>query len=63
MKKDKKGIICKIYFNEKKYNMELNLSETYKLSLSRQLLDDSLKFIKISNLVINKDKIEYVEFI
>jgi hypothetical protein len=61
MKKDKN--ICKIYFDEKKYNMELNLSETYKLSLSRQLLDDSLKFIKISNLVINKDKIEYVEFI
>ena len=61
MKKDK--IICKIYFDEKKYNMELNLSETYKLSLSRQLLDDSLKFIKISNLVINKDEIEYVEFI
>lgn len=63
MKKDKNKIICKIYFDEKKYNMELNLSETYKLSLSRQLLDDSLKFIKISNLVINKDKIEYVEFI
>lgn len=63
MKKDKNEIICKIYFDEKKYNMELNLSETYKLSLSRQLLDDSLKFIKISNLVINKDKIEYVEFI
>lgn len=63
MKKNKNKIICKIYFDEKKYNMELNLSETYKLSLSRQLLDDSLKFIKISNLVINKDKIEYVEFI
>lgn len=63
MKKDKKETICKIYFDEKKYNMELNLSETYKLSLSRQLLDDSLKFIKISNLVINKDKVEYVEFI
>lgn len=63
MKKDKNKIICKIYFDEKKYNMELNLSETYKLSLSRKLLDDSLKFIKISNLVINKDKIEYVEFI
>lgn len=63
MKKDKNKIICKIYFDEKKYNMELNLSETYKLSLSRQLLDDSLKFIKISNLVINKDKIEYIEFI
>lgn len=63
MKKDKNKIICKVYFDEKKYNMELNLSETYKLSLSRQLLDDSLKFIKISNLVINKDKIEYVEFI
>lgn len=63
MKKDKKGIICKIYFDEKKYNMELNLSETYKLTLSRKLLDDSLKFIRISNLIINKDKIEYVEFI
>ena len=63
MKKDKNKIICKIYYDEKKYNKELNLSETYKLSLSRQLLDDSLKFIKISNLVINKDKIEYVEFI
>lgn len=63
MKKDKNKIICKIYFDEKKYNMELNLSETYKLSLSRQLLDNSLKFIKISNLIINKDKIEYVEFI
>lgn len=63
MKKDKNKIICKVYFDEKKYNMELNLSETYKLSLSRQLLDDSLKFIRISNLIINKDKIEYVEFI
>lgn len=63
MKKDKNKIICKIYFDEKKYNMELNLSETYKLNLSRQLLDDSLKFIRISNLIINKDKIEYVEFI
>lgn len=63
MKKDKNKIVCKIYFDEKKYNMELNLSETYKLSLSRQLLDGSLKFIKISNLIINKDKIEYIEFV